>query len=313
MGELSIIEAIKTRADRYRSGAVALGIGDDCAILRPPTGHEMLVTTDFSLEGRHFTRDRHSPQSIGHRALTRGLSDLAAMGAKPLAAFLSLALPPGVARKKVWLPAFLDGLLTLAAEHKVPLAGGDTSKAPDDHILIDIVLLGSAPRATALRRSGAHPGDALYVTGALGGAAGELERVLAAKRPLRRTATSPHLFPEPRLAVGAALRSRKLASACIDLSDGLSTDLAHLCTASNVSAELNLARLPLGGTLEQALHGGEDYELLFTSSTKLPLKIAGVPVTRIGTITRKRAVQVTQISADGERSPLIAHGWEHLR
>jgi thiamine-monophosphate kinase len=325
MGELRIIERIRARTSA--SHAVPLGIGDDCAILRPPPGHELLVTTDFSLEGRHFRRAWHSPASVGHRTLARGLSDLAAMGAKPLAAFLSLALPKSAVRNALWLDGFLDGLLTLAAAHNVPLAGGDTSQSPSDDILADIILIGTAPSGRALRRAGAHTGDLLYVTGALGGAAAELTFLSAAPRKFRTARPAddhPHLFPQPRLAVGQTLLRRRLATACIDLSDGLSTDLAHLCAASNVAAELDLAQLPLhplAATLDERaqiaalLHGGEDYELLFTASptTKVPRSIANIPITRIGRILKPQKNQPPMsIVSDGARFELQPHGWEHL-
>jgi thiamine-monophosphate kinase len=325
IGELRIIERIRARSSASRS--VALGIGDDCAILKPIPGHELLVTTDFSLEGGHFRRDWHTAASVGHRTLARGLSDLAAMGATPLAAFLSLALPRSAARNTLWLDGFLDGLLALADTHNVALAGGDTAQSPSDHILADIVLTGSAPAGRALRRAGARAGDILYCTGALGGAAAELAALSAAPRKFRGASVAddhPHLFPQPRLAVGQALLRRRLATACIDLSDGLSTDLAHLCAASNVAAELDLARLPLhplAATLDERaqitalLHGGEDYELLFTASpsTKIPRSIANVPITRIGRILKpqKNKPQMTILS-DGTRFELQSHGWEHL-
>lgn len=339
-GELALIAAIRQRAAQspHRSSAVRLGIGDDCAILRPPAGHEIVVTTDLSLEGRHFRRNTHPPRSIGHRALARGLSDLAAMGARPLAAFLSLALPRSLAAQRRFVDAVLEGLMQLAEQTGVPLAGGDTSESPSDHLLLDIVLLGSVPAGRALRRDAARPGDLLYVTGALGGAAVELERVLGHDATLRRpraggqpTGSHPHLFPEPRLAVGQALVRRRLAHAAIDLSDGLSTDLTHLCAASGVCAELELAALPahpLTAKLDEpaqisaVLHGGEDYELLFAArpGTKMPRSITGVPITRIGRIvaeprnsTSQRRLQRIQLLADEERFGLEPHGWEHLR
>jgi thiamine-monophosphate kinase len=325
LGELSIIDRIQARAST--SSAVRLGIGDDCAILKPPPNHELLVTTDFSLEDRHFRRAWHTPASIGHRTLARGLSDLAAMGAKPLAAFLSLAMPKSVARNPRWLDGFLDGFLSLADEHNVPLAGGDTAQSPAEALLADIVLLGSAPTGRALRRSTARPGDILYTTGALGGAAAELAALSTTPRKFRTAASAdnhPHLFPQPRLAVGQALLRRRLATACIDLSDGLSTDLAHLCTASNVSAELDLAALPLhplAATLDDRaqinalLHGGEDYELLFTASpsTKIPRSIANVSITHIGRILKPNAAkpQMTILSGN-DRFELQPQGWEHF-
>ena len=329
ISELRCIEHIRNRASTTLSKAVRLGIGDDCAILKPPPGHELLVTTDFSLEGRHFRRDWHSAASAGHRTLARGLSDLAAMGAKPVAAFLSLALPRSAARNPLWLDGFLDGLLTLATTYRVPLAGGDTSESPSDHVLADIVLIGSAPAGRALRRSSARPGDLLYCTGSLGGAAAELAELSASPRTFRNANTAgnhPHLFPQPRLAVGAALLRRQLASSCIDLSDGLSTDLMHICTASNVTAEIEVASIPIHpfaqrldprSALDAALHGGEDYELLFTAppTTKLPRSLGGVRITQIGRILtrRKGRAQVTLIDRDGHRSALPPQGWEHLK
>jgi thiamine-monophosphate kinase len=339
-GELALIafirEHTKARAGTRSSRHLCLGIGDDCAIITPPRGHELLVTTDFSLETRHFRRSSgdawHSPQSIGHRTLARGLSDIAAMGGKPLAAFLSLALPKSIARKPIWLNGFLDGLLTLAAAHHTPLAGGDTSESPSDHILADILLLGAAPKGRALRRSTAKPGDTLYVTGSLGGAATELATLSTKTKrppslfpPYSLLPASPHLFPQPRLAVGQALLRRRLATACIDISDGLSTDLAHLCEESRVAARIHADVLPLhpltqsltrAAALHAALHGGEDYELLFTadSATRVPKSIAGVRITPIGTIVtrHKSRQQVTLVEANGHPTELLPQGWQHL-
>ena len=316
LSELEVIARIRQAAGPSRSGAVRLGIGDDCAILAPPSGHAIVVTTDLFLESRHFRRDWHTPQSAGHRCLARGLSDLAAMGARPMAAFLSLALPAGYS--VAWVDGFLAGLLALAREHRVPLAGGDTAQAPGAEILADIVLLGSVPAGRALRRSGARPGDRIFVTGALGGSAAELEQMAAAGRPSARRISQkgrPQSFPEPRLAAGQALVRRRLASAAIDLSDGLSTDLLHLAQASGVDAEIDSARLPLHplsrGRLQLALHGGEDYELLFTApaATKLPQKLAGVAVTEVGRIVRRQSA-APAVRLDGK--PLRAAGWQHL-
>jgi thiamine-monophosphate kinase len=338
IGELDLIEQIRLSEGR-RMGNVVLGIGDDCAILRPAAGSEILVTTDFSLEGRHFRRDLHSAESVGHRCLARGLSDLAAMGAKPLAAFLSLALPGemlATSRGRRWVEGFFGGLLALGERNGVPLAGGDTAESPEGGVLADIVLVGSAPVGKALRRSGGRAGDVLYCTGRLGGSAAELEAMLAGGRISRVRGAAeglvidgggahPHLFPEPRLAVGELLLKRGLATACIDLSDGLSTDLAHLCAESGVAAELDEAALPvhplaarLGERrgVELALNGGEDYELLFAASTsvKVPRRLAGVEITRIGRLTRRRrsGPTVTLQRVDGGREALQAGGWEHF-
>ncbi|HWB31731.1 MAG TPA: thiamine-phosphate kinase [Acidobacteriaceae bacterium] len=330
-GELDLIRRIRESAKsapQPKSRSLLLGIGDDCAILRPPRGHDLLVTTDFSLEGRHFRRDLHPAQSVGHRALARGLSDLAAMGASPLAAFLSLALPaelPATRAGRAWITGFLAGFQALARACSVPLAGGDTSEAPSSHVLADIILLGSAPRDRALRRSAGRPGDILYVTGRLGGSAAELAGLSSnSVRSRHRSGPadpnrSPHLYPQPRLAVGQALLRRRLATAAIDLSDGLSTDLAHLCQESSVGAEISEVSLPIHplaafgeDPVSQALNGGEDYELLFAArpSTKIPHTIAGVAITRIGTLTGGQKIHITD--ARGRRRPLRPAGWEHF-
>ena len=315
-GELNFIRSLRSRAGRA-GVAVRLGIGDDCAVLRPPTGHDVLVTTDFSLEGRHFRRDWHPAASAGHRCIARGLSDLAAMGAHPMAAFLSLALPAGFTKKaanRAWLDGFLNGLLALAKETTTPLAGGDTSTAPGDAILADIVLLGSAPAGKELRRSTAKPGDLLYVTGTLGGASAELEALAKSPKKFRKaspTGNHPHLYPAPQLRIGQRLRG--LASAAIDISDGLSTDLTHLCEESRVGAIVEAEALPLHSlltcnhdALHHALHGGEDYQLLFTApaTAKIPRRLG----TRIGEITRTKAILLRH---NGTTQPLQAAGWEH--
>ena len=333
LGELSLIEQIR-RDFPAGSKTVPLGIGDDCAILRPPPGSEVLVTTDFTLEGRHFLRDLHPPESVGHRCLARGLSDLAAMGATPLAAFLSLALPTSMLATSAgrdWVQRFFSGLRALAEMHRVPLAGGDTAESPNGNnglILADIVLVGTTPKGEALRRSGAVAGDALYVTGQLGGAAAELATMLKRHRRILSMATTenhPQLSPEPRLDVGESLVRRELATACLDISDGLSTDLSHLCRASGVCAEIEQAALPIHplarklgakAALRAALHGGEDYELLFSApaSVLMPTSLAGVPVTRIGSLKKKRSGRflITMIEPNGSHEELKSGGWEHF-
>jgi thiamine-monophosphate kinase len=333
LGELGLIEQIR-RNFPITSKNIVLGIGDDCAILRPPAGSEVLVTTDLTLEGRHFRRDLHPPESVGHRCLARGLSDLAAMGATPLAAFLSLALPASMLAKSAgrdWVERFFNGLRALVEMHRVPLAGGDTAESPggkNGFILADIVLVGSAPKGEALRRSGGAAGDVLYVTGQLGGAAAELAMMVKRQRRILKvemTEGHPQLFPEPRLDVGESLLHRKLATACVDISDGLSTDLAHLCSASGVCAEIEEAALPIhplvrklaaNVALPTALHGGEDYELLFAApaSVLMPTSLAGVPITRIGTLKNRRSgrPRMTLLTLGGSRVELRPGGWEHL-
>jgi thiamine-monophosphate kinase len=341
-GELALLARIRARAAAAGSSpSVRLGIGDDCALLRVKPGEEIAVTTDFSIAGRHFELAWHPPEAIGHRVLARGLSDLAAMGARPLAALLSLGVPAKLAecsnsrgakfgepRQQCWIDRFYDGLLALAGKFHTPLAGGDLAESPI--AAADIVLLGAVPRGKALLRLGARPGDAIYVTGSLGGAASGLEIMKglagAEKMPgavgLRiprklEAALARHLYPQPRVRQGLWLSKRGVATAAIDLSDGLSTDLQHLCDESRVAAEVNAVALPIsaGATLTQALHGGEDYELLFTArpGARVPRTIAGVPITRIGQVVKRPAKRplVTLISPKG-REALEAQGWQHF-
>ena len=332
-GELSLIRYIRSRTASGSAKATALGIGDDCALIRPRAGQELAVTTDLTVCGRHFRLDWHTPESVGHRVLARGLSDLAAMGARPVAAFLSLGLPRELAKApkgwpSSWVGRFLDGMLALADLHQVALAGGDVSETPVP--LADIVLMGSVPQGKALLRSTARPGDLLYVTGTLGGGAAALphfERLSRGGANGLSSARIPkglapllarHLYPQPRIAQGQALRIRGLASAAMDMSDGLSSDLAHICEESGVAAEVEAALLPVhpGASVEHALHGGDDYELLFTAQPGvwMPKTIGGVAITRIGRIVAKRRGR-SAISVITERGmePLPAEGWEHFR
>jgi thiamine-monophosphate kinase len=280
--------------------------------VRLPQGDEALVTTDFCLEGVHFRREWHPPDAVGHRCLARGLSDIAAMGGTPRAAFLSLALPAAIPQS--WIDRFLSGLLKLARSHSVVLAGGDTAQSPDG-VLADIVVLGSVPAGEAILRSGARPGDLLYVTGNLGSALADLNRLRGGEK-LRPATHRKHFYPQPRIAVGQYLREHKLASAMIDISDGLSSDLSHICEESGVGAVVVAELLPkaAGGNegLQFALHGGDEYELLFTArpSGPVPKQIAGVPVTRIGEIVRGKKMKLVLTS--GRREPLLVRGWEHF-
>jgi len=337
LGESALIQRIRLRAAGTTPPELRLGIGDDCALLRPSPGEELAVTTDLSIAGRHFRLDWHPPESVGHRTLARGLSDLAAMGARPIAAFLSLALPRELvqkpkARSAPWIDRFLDGFLSLARDFETPLAGGDLAESPV--AVADIVLTGAVRHGQALLRSGARPGDDLYVTGALGAAAAGLDRLsklVAAVKKLRphqrrslhripdqfKALLDPHLFPTPRIAQGLWLARNAMASAAIDLSDGLSTDLAHLCAESGVAAEVDAAALPIasGATPIQALNGGEDYELLFAASpqARVPSQIEGLPVTRIGRILARSASAppVTLITPRGAVA-LTPRGWQHF-
>ena len=316
-GELALLHRIRERASQTQTKSLRLGIGDDCALLKLRSGEELAITTDLSIAGRHFRLDWHQPESIGHRALARGLSDLAAMGARPIAAFLSLGLPrelitPSSGRTS-WVQRFLDGLLALGLANKTPLAGGDLSESP--LAIADIVLTGAVPRGKALLRSGARPGHLIYVTGRLGGQSGKGYPPRIPKRLAAQLA--PHLYPQPRLAQGLLLQQRSIASAAIDISDGLSTDLAHVCEESRVAAQVDAELLPVhpGATLDMALHGGEDYELLFTAcaTARVPKQIGGVPITCIGRIVKARGgtATVTFLTPQGPR-PLDPQGWQHF-
>jgi thiamine-monophosphate kinase len=331
IAEKALIAQIRRMAKAKGNPAIKTAIGDDCAVLRlgPSQSNkrsketDTLVTTDFSLEGIHFRRDWHAAESVGHRCLARGLSDIAAMGGDPVAAFLSLALPRDV--PQVWVSGFVRGLIDLAERNSVTLAGGDTSESPGG-ILADIVVVGSVPRGKAVLRSGAMPGDRIYVSGELGGSAAALELMRKETRKKRMRQLNPkdyprHFFPEPRIEVGRILRQKGLASAMIDTSDGLSTDLAHICEESGVGAEVDAQLIPRArvGKLAQqvgpqlALHGGEDYELLFTvpSNKRIPSRIAGIPITLIGSVTRSRKMFL--INQSGRRDELRPLGWEHFR
>ena len=310
-----------------KNPAIVTGIGDDCAVLRllPGRGRkkDTLVTTDFSLEGIHFRRDWHSPESVGHRCLARGLSDIAAMGGEPVAAFLSLALPRKVPQS--WVGRFARSLIGVAQRYGVTLAGGDTAESPNG-ILADIIVVGTAPKGKAVLRSRARAGDLIYVSGELGGSAAavlmmEKEMRKKSMRKLNPREYPRHFFPEPRVELGRILREQGLPSAMIDTSDGLSTDLAHICEDSGVGAALQAALIPRASVgkpprqvdLQFSLHGGEDYELLFTvpRSKRVPSRIAGIPITHIGQITRSKKIFLMNPSGVGHE--LQPRGWEHFR
>jgi thiamine-monophosphate kinase len=298
---------------------IFIGIGDDCAVLRLLPGRESLITTDFTLEGIHFRRGWHPPESVGHRCLARGLSDIAAMGGEPIAAFLSLALPRDL--PQAWVGRFARSLISLGERFGVTLAGGDTAESPNG-ILADIIVVGSAPKGRSVLRSGARPGDSVFVSGELGGSAAAVVRMRTKPQKKVRPRDYPrHFYPEPRVELGRILREKGLASAMIDTSDGLSTDLAHLCSESYVGAEVESALIPRASVgeparevdLDLALHGGEDYELLFTArpGKRIPAQIAGVALTHIGSITRSRSILVR--NQQGVAYQLEPRGWEHFR
>jgi len=295
-GEGEIIERYFRHLGAVRSD-VALGIGDDAALLRPAPGCELVLSTDALVEQVHFLPGS-APRSLGHRALAVNLSDLAAMGATPAWALLSLTLPR---LDESWLGEFARGFAHLAREHEVALVGGNLSRGP---LSITVQLTGQVPQGTALRRSGARAGDELWVSGTLGDAAqGLLLRRAEGRAPAPAPEADGHAawlcarfeYPSPRVALGHGLR--QLASACIDLSDGLLADLPRLAAASGCAAELDLESLPLSpalravsgeGAWQQALAGGEDYELCFAAGTAQAPQLQelatalGVPLCRCG-------------------------------
>jgi len=297
MNELELIRRIAARAPGQ---GLALGIGDDCAIYQPRRGEDLLFTTDLMIEEVHFRRGTHPAEAIGWKTLARGLSDVAAMGGIPRFCLLSLALAPWVDER--WIDRFYSGFLRLARKYAVPLAGGDLAHA--ERVACDIVVCGSAPRGKALRRDGARAGDAIYVSGRLGGSALGLDTGAGA-------AWKKHLTPEPRIALGRFLRERLKATACMDLSDGLSLDLHRMCMASGVAAALD-GPIPVfrGATLDQALHGGEDYELLFAvrPRVEVPRSFEGLALTRIGAIHKGRSGSVELAG-----KPLPPRGYDHFR
>ena len=308
--ELQLIQRIRRAAGRGGQQLVR-GIGDDCAILDIPRGQQLLVTTDFTLEDIHFRRAWHPADSVGHRCLARGLSDIAAMGGIPHAAFLSLALPHNLPQR--WVDDFIAGFLKLARRYSVTLAGGDTAQSPTG-ILADVIVVGAVPTGKAILRSRARTGDIIYVSGTLGASVATLQELRGGNK-LRPSAHPRHFYPDPRIAIGRYLREKKLASAMIDTSDGLSTDLRHICEESGVGAVIDAAALPAmpgNDGLQYALHGGEDYELLFTAPPNrgIPAKIAGTPIARIGEITRGRQIKLR--TPDAKSQPLPSGGWQHF-
>jgi thiamine-monophosphate kinase len=316
LGEFDVIARYFSRATSR--GDVLLGVGDDAALLTPPPGHALVAATDTLVEGRHFLPGTPA-EAIGHQALAVNLSDLAAMGADPAWAMLSLSMP---AVDERWLEAFARGLYTLAQTHGVALVGGDTVAGPR---VLTVAVLGFVPAALALRRGGAGPGDVLFVSGWPGEAAAGLDLLREGKAtfdaPDRRVRRL--LYAEPRLALGRALRGR--ATAAMDVSDGLLGDLGKLTRASGVGARLELERLPIATSLathhdratceRYVLQGGDDYELLFTLPRDLVGQSAaiaaeaGCEIHRIGEIVSDGGVQGVR---DGRVETLPELGYDHF-
>jgi thiamine-monophosphate kinase len=317
-GENEVLKKIERLAGSRIRGLLRLALGDDAALFDSKVGSETILTCDWFLEGTHFLRKKHPPDAVGWKCLARAASDVAAMGGTPRCFLLSLALPREATGK--WLSGFLRGLRRASRALGCELAGGDTTRR--NEILISVTVVGEIRTGMAIRRSGARPDDLLYVTGTLGEADLGL-RMLRKGRGVARPTNSAlrkHLYPEPRIAIGQWLAEKQLASAMMDLSDGLSTDLPRLCEASGVGAEIWAEQLPLTPLTERqdalalALHGGDDYELLFAvrpqQAKKIPKEYRGVSLTCVGKIaTGKRILLV-----NGERKTVLAHaGWDPFR
>ena len=320
-GEDQLVRKIaKALASKGRRGLV-LGAGDDAALLVPRSGYETILTCDWFLEGSHFLREKHPPESIGWKCLARAVSDIAAMGGEPKQFLLSLALPSTHTGR--WLDRFLTGLARAERLLGCQVAGGDTTR--NDKILINVTVVGEIRRGRAVLRSGAKPGDLIFVSGRLGEA--ELGWRLLRQGRTARHRNSPcvrkHLYPEPRLAVGRWLAEKRLATAMMDLSDGLSTDLPRLCAASGVGARIDADRIPKvqvrAGQNEGhvdvaklALNGGDDYELLFTvrpsEARSVPRVFRGLPLSCIGEIRRERRLVLT--GPGGREEALVPRGWD---
>jgi len=320
---LSEFEIIR-RYFTHRARSAVLGVGDDAAIVRARRGMELVVSADMLVAGRHFFRDA-DPGQLGHKALAVNLSDMAAMGATPRWATLSIALPQVEGR---WLSAFMRGFMRLARRHGVDLIGGDTTRGP---LNISVQIIGEVPAGKALRRDGARAGDDVWVSGVLGEAGFALmamtRRLVVARRERARLESRLHA-PTPRVALGKALRG--VARSAIDVSDGLVADLGHICERSRTAAVVEFSRVPTSAFLKQhsaraavrtaLLSGGDDYELVFTAARAQRAAISRISrrlrlkLTRIGRITRRRgsAPLVAVLDAGGRAIAVKSKGYQHF-
>lgn len=303
IGECALIERIRARTPPAPS-FVVIGVGDDAAVIQPERNALEVITTDSQIEGVHFDQAFVRPGDIGHKALAVNLSDLAAMGAAPRAALLSLILPP--AWPVAHFDALIDGIFALAAGVRMALVGGNIARSTGP-LIVDVTVTGSVHRRRVLTRAGARAGDELYVTGSLGGAAAGLRALRGVEASNRReggsaplaTCIQRYLRPEPRLKFGMLLSRNRVARACIDLSDGLADGVRQIGQASALGAVIEADKVPVepGATLDEALAGGEDYELLFALSPKMRSRLTSVrrlvkdlAVTRVGRLTTSRAL-----------------------
>lgn len=339
-GEFDFIKRLRQRAavethSSQSSQSLVLGIGDDAAVVRSGSGKETIIATDLLVEEVDFHRTSAPPLLLGHKALAVSLSDIAAMGGRPRWSLISLGVPQEVWQSE-FANKFYEGLFQLAGQYDVQLIGGDTSRTPE-HIMVDSMVVGDCAIGSAVKRSSAAVGDQIFVTGSLGGSAAGLRLIERgahlAEQSIGVNETQAldqlllrHLKPEPRVGWGMVLGQEKLATSMIDISDGLSSDLNHICRESNVGALIHSSLIPIEAQvvelcgrraldpLQLALHGGEDFELLFTVRpgvvTKLPRRVDGVGITHIGEIrSLSEGVKISEGSRVWDLEP---GGWKHF-
>jgi len=329
IGEFSLIERIRQRMKGRSSPEVAMGIGDDCAILRPQADMEWVITTDTQVEDVHFRRAWLTPYQIGWRAMAVNLSDIAAMGAEPFAALAALSLP--ATTEEAFFERFLDGICDLGERFACPLIGGNLARDPA-HLSLTFTLLGRAPRGLSVRRSGARAGDEIWVSGRLGGSAAGLRtflQTIPGSGEFESTLRRRYGQPQPRVHEAIFLRETAQLTSMIDLSDGLAGDLGHICDESGVGAVLVADALPLEAgvrdvatalgdePLTYALYGGEDFELCCTAApgTLTPLREEfrqrfGLDLTRVGSISAERGLRIVQV--DGSQTSLAPQAFDHF-
>jgi thiamine-monophosphate kinase len=339
-GEFEFIKRLRRRVALESQSSPAppslvVGIGDDAAVVRSPTEKDQVITTDLLVEDVDFRRTTVPPFFLGHKALAVSLSDIAAMGARPRWSLISLGIPEDVWQSD-FTTNFYEGLFQLAQRYDVQLIGGDTSRTTEQ-IIIDSILVGECAPEAAIKRSGAKPGDQIFVTGSLGGSGAGLRLIergahladqnfSVAETKVLDHVLLRHLRPEPRVGWGMVLGQEKIAASMIDISDGLSSDLNHLCEESEVGALIHSSLLPIDeqvtelcgrralDPLQLALHGGEDFELLFTVPPelvgKLPRRVDGVGITKIGEVLEvAEGVKISEGSRTWELRP---GGWKHF-
>jgi thiamine-monophosphate kinase len=326
--EQELISRVKARL-RPAPPWILVGIGDDAAVVEPVRNQVEVLTVDSIVEGVHFDRRFTPPAAIGHRALAVNLSDLAAMGAAPRLALLSLALPADLPCDD--FDAIADGFAAAAASYQIHVVGGNLTRSPGP-LMIDVTAIGSAKRRSVLTRGGARPGDGIYVTGSVGGARAGLQALRAAitSLPIDDCVTR-YLYPQARVKAGVLLGRNRAATACMDLSDGLADGIRQIAKASGVGATIDRTTIPVdpaarawfesrdADPMLEALGGGDDYELIFTASPKLRGRLravvrhGGVAITRIGMCTKGSTIELVS-DADGQPATAsLPSGYGHFR